>query len=45
MNKSEGKAGWAGETGGRLQTLDLVRGLTIISMVLYHGMWDFFYLS
>ena len=35
----------AGGTGGRLETLDLVRGLTIISMVLYHGMWDLLYLS
>ena len=31
--------------GGRLETLDLLRGLTIVSMILYHGMWDFVYLS
>ena len=30
---------------GRLETLDLLRGLTIVSMILYHGMWDFVYLS
>lgn len=30
---------------GRLETLDLLRGLTIVSMILYHGMWDFIYLS
>ena len=35
----------AGGTGGRLETLDMIRGLTIISMVLYHGMWDLLYLS
>ena len=34
-----------GGTGGRLETLDMIRGLTIISMVLYHGMWDLLYLS
>ena len=32
-------------TGGRLETLDLLRGATLISMILYHGMWDFIYLS
>ena len=32
-------------TGGRLDTLDLLRGATLISMILYHGMWDFIYLS
>ena len=31
--------------GGRLETLDLLRGLTLISMILYHGMWDLLYLS
>ncbi|MDO5476903.1 MAG: heparan-alpha-glucosaminide N-acetyltransferase domain-containing protein [Eubacteriales bacterium] len=30
---------------GRLETLDLLRGLTLISMILYHGMWDFIYLT
>ena len=30
---------------GRLETLDLVRGLTLVSMIIYHGMWDFLYLS
>ena len=30
---------------GRLQTLDLLRGLTLISMICYHGMWDYLYLS
>lgn len=30
---------------GRLETLDLLRGLTLISMICYHGMWDFLYLS
>ena len=29
----------------RLQTLDLLRGLTLVSMILYHGMWDVLYLS
>lgn len=29
----------------RLGTLDLVRGLTLVSMILYHGLWDFLYLS
>ena len=29
----------------RLQTLDLLRGLTLVSMILYHGMWDFIYMS
>ena len=29
----------------RLETLDLVRGLTLVSMILYHGLWDFLYLS
>ena len=29
----------------RLQTLDLLRGMTLISMIIYHGMWDFLYLS
>lgn len=29
----------------RLETLDLLRGLTLVSMILYHGMWDFLYLS
>lgn len=33
------------DAGGRLQTLDLLRGLTLISMIIYHGMWDFLYLS
>ena len=32
-------------TGGRLETLDLLRGATLISMIFYHGMWDFIYLS
>ena len=32
-------------TGGRLETLDLLRGATLISMILYHGMWDYIYLS
>lgn len=31
--------------GGRMETLDLLRGFTLISMILYHGMWDFIYLS
>ena len=31
--------------GTRLETLDLVRGITLVSMILYHGMWDFLYLS
>lgn len=31
--------------GGRLETLDLLRGITLISMILYHWMWDFIYLS
>ena len=30
---------------GRLETLDLVRGLTLVSMIIYHGMWDFLYLT
>ena len=30
---------------GRLETLDLLRGLTLISMICYHGMWDYLYLS
>jgi len=30
---------------GRLETLDLLRGITLVSMILYHGMWDFLYLS
>ena len=30
---------------GRLETLDLVRGLTLVSMFIYHGMWDFLYLT
>lgn len=34
-----------GRHGGRLETLDLLRGLTLISMIIYHGMWDFLYLS
>lgn len=34
-----------GRQGGRLETLDLLRGLTLISMIIYHGMWDFLYLS
>ena len=29
----------------RLETLDLLRGITIVSMILYHGMWDFIYFS
>ncbi|MBQ6590404.1 MAG: DUF1624 domain-containing protein [Lachnospiraceae bacterium] len=29
----------------RLETLDLIRGLTLVSMILYHGMWDFVYLT
>ena len=29
----------------RLETLDLLRGLTLVSMIAYHGMWDFLYLS
>lgn len=35
----------SGRSGGRLETLDLVRGLTLVSMILYHWMWDFLYLS
>lgn len=31
--------------GSRLETLDLIRGVTLVSMILYHGMWDFLYLS
>lgn len=31
--------------GTRLETLDLIRGITLVSMILYHGMWDFLYLS
>ena len=31
--------------GRRLETLDLIRGVTLVSMILYHGMWDFLYLS
>lgn len=42
MNDSGRKAG---RPGGRLETLDLIRGMTILSMVLYHGMWDLLYLS
>ena len=34
-----------GRHSGRLETLDLLRGLTLISMIIYHGMWDFLYLS
>lgn len=30
---------------GRLETLDLLRGITLVSMILYHGLWDFLYLS
>ena len=30
---------------GRLETLDLVRGITLVSMIIYHGMWDFLYLT
>lgn len=30
---------------GRLGTLDLLRGLTIVSMIFYHGMWDYLYLT
>lgn len=33
------------QSTNRLETLDLVRGLTMISMIVYHGMWDFLYLS
>lgn len=29
----------------RLGTLDLLRGLTLVSMILYHGLWDLLYLS
>lgn len=39
------KASVTGRPGGRLETLDLVRGVTLASMILYHGMWDFLYLS
>lgn len=35
----------SGRSGGRLETLDLLRGLTLVSMILYHWMWDFLYLS
>ena len=35
----------SGRPDGRLETLDLVRGVTLVSMILYHGMWDFLYLS
>jgi uncharacterized membrane protein len=39
------KAGALNRPGTRLETLDLVRGITLVSMILYHGMWDFLYLS
>ena len=35
----------SGRSGGRLETLGLLRGLTLVSMILYHWMWDFLYLS
>ena len=30
---------------GRLPFLDVIRGITLISMILYHGMWDLVYLK
>lgn len=29
-----------GKSGGRILWIDVLRGLTVVSMVLYHGMWD-----
>lgn len=37
--KSSGKDG-EGARGGRLLCLDRLRGLTLCSMICYHGMWD-----
>ena len=31
-------------TGGRVRVLDVLRGLSVVSMVLYHGMYDLVYL-
>lgn len=44
QDRSE-KAAALKSPGTRLETLDLVRGITLVSMILYHGMWDFLYLS
>ena len=31
--------------GGRLQLLDVIRGITLLSMIAYHGSWDLVYLA
>lgn len=34
----------SGEPHGRLHLLDSLRGITLISMILYHGVWDLVYI-
>lgn len=33
------------QPGGRLQLLDVIRGITLLSMIAYHGSWDLVYLA
>ena len=34
----------AGRKGQRCRALDWIRGITLVSMILYHGAWDLVYL-
>ena len=41
---SRGRQGRGSRQGKRYPLLDVIRGITVISMILYHGSWDMVYL-